>query len=37
MGSAPIRWQQKVEELEREEAPIPTTLRLGLGMRNRRR
>jgi hypothetical protein len=30
LGSAAIRWQQKAEELDREDAPIPTTMRLGL-------
>ena len=34
MGSAAIRWQQKSEELDREEAPIPTTRRIGLGRRS---
>jgi hypothetical protein len=40
-GSAIVRWQQKSEELDQEEAPIPTTQRrlglgLGMGRRNRR-
>jgi hypothetical protein len=34
VGSAAIRWQQKSEELDREEAPIPTTRRMGLGRRS---
>jgi hypothetical protein len=37
MGSAAIRWQQKEEELDREEAPIRTTGRIGLGPRRGRR
>jgi hypothetical protein len=37
VGSAAIRWQQKAEELDREEAPIHTTLRMGMGRRNGRR
>jgi len=37
VGSAAIRWQQKVEELDREEEPIRTTGRLGLGRRRFRR
>jgi hypothetical protein len=37
MGSAAIRWQQKEEELDREEAPIRTTGRMGLGRRGGRR
>ncbi len=37
VGSAAIRWQQKSEELDREEAPIKTTMRLGLGRRWRQR
>jgi hypothetical protein len=36
-GSAPIRWQQKAEELDEEEAPIRTTGRIGLGRRGPRR
>jgi hypothetical protein len=40
-GSAIIRWQQKSEELDQEDAPINTTQRrlglgLGMGRRNRR-
>jgi hypothetical protein len=34
LGSAAIRWQQKSEELDRQEAPIPTTRRMGLGRRS---
>jgi hypothetical protein len=34
VGSAAIRWQQKSEELDHEEAPIPTTRRIGLGRRS---
>jgi hypothetical protein len=37
LGSAAIRWQQKAEELDRAEAPIRTTLRMGLGRRGGRR
>jgi hypothetical protein len=37
IGTAAIRWQQKSEELDREEAPIPTTRRMGLGRRSRGR
>jgi hypothetical protein len=37
LGSAAIRWQQKAEELDHDEAPIPTTRRLGLGRRRGRR
>ena len=37
IDSAAIRWQQKSEELDREEAPIPTTRRMGLGRRSWRR
>ena len=37
LGSAAIRWQQKEEELDREEAPIRTTGRMGLGPRRGRR
>jgi hypothetical protein len=37
VGSAAIRWQQKEEELDREEAPIRTTGRMGLGPRRGRR
>ncbi len=37
VGTAAIRWQQKAEELEREEAPIPVTGRMGLGRRGFRR
>jgi hypothetical protein len=33
VGSAAIRWQQKEEELDREEAPIRTTRHMGLGHR----
>jgi hypothetical protein len=36
VGSAVIRWQQKAEELDREEAPIRTTLRMGPGRRGGR-
>ena len=36
VGTAAIRWQQKVEELDREEAPIQTTRRMGLGRRGPR-
>jgi hypothetical protein len=36
VGSAAIRWQQKEEELDREEAPIRTTMRLGVRQRNSR-
>ena len=34
-GSAAIRWQQKEEELDREEAPIRTTGRPGFGRTRR--
>ena len=34
-GSAAIRWQQKEEELDREEAPIRTTGRTGFGRTRR--
>jgi hypothetical protein len=37
VGSAAIRWQQKSEELDRYDAPIPTTRRMGLGLRGIRR
>ena len=37
VGSAAIRWQLKAEELDREEAPIATTMRMGLKWRNRQR
>jgi hypothetical protein len=37
IGSAAVRWQQKSEELDLEEAPIPTTRRMGLGRRSRGR
>lgn len=37
ISSAAIRWQQKAEELDREEGPIPTTTRTGPGWRQRRR
>jgi hypothetical protein len=37
LGSAAIRWQQKAEELDQEEEPIPTTMRLRAGWRTRRR
>ena len=37
VGSAAIRWQQKSEELDRDDAPIPTTRRMGLGLRGIRR
>src|ERR1700675_3639061 len=30
VGSAAIRWQMKAEELDREEAPIVTTMRMRL-------
>jgi hypothetical protein len=36
-GSAAIRWQQKSEELDREEAPIRTVGRMGLGRRGGKR
>ena len=36
VGSAAIRWQQKAEELDREEAPIATTMRMGFGRRGGR-
>jgi hypothetical protein len=34
LGSAAIRWQQKAEELDQEEAPIPTTRRTSFGRRS---
>jgi len=37
VGSAAIRWQQKSEELDLDDAPIPTTRRMGLGLRGVRR
>ena len=37
VGSAAIRWQQKAEELDREDAPIPTTRRMGSSRRSRGR
>jgi hypothetical protein len=33
VGSAAIRWQQKAEELDQEDAPIPTTRRTGRRLR----
>jgi hypothetical protein len=36
LGSAAIRWQQKAEELDQEESPIPTAMRFGLGRRRRK-
>jgi hypothetical protein len=33
LGSAAIRWQQRADELEEEEAPIRMGARLGLGRR----
>lgn len=37
VGTAAIRWQQTAEALDREEAPIPVTGRMGLGRRGFRR
>jgi hypothetical protein len=36
VGTAAIRWQQKEEELDQEDAPIRTTMRLGFARRNRK-